>query len=110
MTQTEKDAIDAAEASAAQASLLSSSRSGAKDSVDQLSAEGVRLRAALLVILSRFNTVTYRIDSIEACIEGASTLGAAKTCLQALSPIGTATEAQMKTAIKAEIDAGNADS
>lgn len=109
MSQAEKDTLDANEAAFAQAELTASSRSGAKDSVNNLTPEGVRLRASLLVVLDRFNTVTQRIDAVEACIENAGSLAAAKTCLAGLSPIGTATASQMKNAIKSQIDGGFAD-
>ena len=109
MSPQEKVAVDDAWAAQIQADTLSASRSGAKDSVDQLSPEGVRLRASLLVILDRFNTVTKRIDAVEACIENASTLPNVKTCVTALNPIGQATATQMKNAIKNEIDGGFAD-
>jgi hypothetical protein len=109
MSQAEKDTLDANEAAFAQAELTAQSRSGAKDSVDQLSPEGVRLRASLLVVMERFNTVTERIDAVEACIENAGTLTAAKTCLGGLSNLGTVNAAQLKTAIKNKIDAGSAD-
>lgn len=109
MSPQEKVDVDDAWAAEIQAKTVSDSRSGAKDSVDQLSPEGVRLRASLLVILDRFNTVTKRIDDIEACIESASTLANVKTCVTALNPIGQATATQMKNAIKNEIDGGFAD-
>jgi len=110
MTQAEKDAVDAQEISTAAAVLLSTSRAGAKDSVDQLSSEGVRLRAALLVILDRFNLVTERIDAIENCIEANSTVANIRTCVSNLAPVlGQATATQMKNAIKTKIDGGLAD-
>lgn len=109
MSPAEKVAVDDAWAAQIQADTLSASRSGAKDFVDQLSPEGVRLRASLLVILDRFNTVTGRINAVESCIEGAGTLAAAKTCLAGLEAIPDATSAQMKTAIKSQIDNGSAD-
>lgn len=109
MSPQEKVDVDDAWAAQIQAETLASSRSGAKDSVDQLSPEGVRLRASLLVVLDRFNTVTGRLNAIEACIENAGTLAAAKTCLAGLNSIPDATAAQMKNAIKSQIDAGSAD-
>ena len=109
MSPQEKVDVDDAWAAEIQAKTLSDSRSGAKDSVDNLTPEGVRLRASLLVVLDRFNTLTDRIDAVEACIENAGSLGAAKTCLAGLSPIGTATASQMKNAIKSKIDGGFAD-
>ena len=109
MSPQEKVDVDDAWAAEIQAKTVADSRSGAKDSVDQLSPEGVRLRASLLVVLDRFNTVTKRIDDVEACIENASTLANVKTCVTALNPIGRATATQMKTAIKNEIDSGSAD-
>lgn len=109
MSPQEKVNEDDAWAAEIQSKTLADSRSGAKDSVDNLTPEGVRLRAYLLVVLDRFNTVTQRIDAVEACIENAGSLAAAKTCLAGLSPIGTATASQMKNAIKSQIDGGFAD-
>lgn len=109
MSPQEKVDVDDAWAAQIQAETLANSRAGAKDSVDQLSPEGVRLRAFLLVVLDRFNTVTGRVNAIESCIENAGTLAAAKTCLSGLNKIQDATALQMKNAIKAQIDAGSAD-
>lgn len=105
----EKVATDDALAAQIQADTLSSSRAGAKDSVNQLSAEGVRLRAALLVILKRMNDVTAAYDAIISCNINNSTAGAIRSCITAIPVVGQATAVQMKTQIKNEIDAGNAD-
>lgn len=109
MSPQEKVDVDDAWAAQIQADLLSVSRANAKNSVDELSPEGVRLRASLLVVLERFNTVTAAYDAIIACHVNNSTVGAIRTCVSAISPVGTATANAMRTAIKNKIYAGNAD-
>ena len=110
MTQAEKDAVDSAEIAAAAAALLSSSRSGAKDSVDQLSAEGVRLRAALLIILDEMNILRTRDRDRSADVAAATNLADLKTRWAARAALDDRTAAQIKTSLKARIDAGDADS
>lgn len=109
MTAQEKDAVDQVEADALAAAILSSARTGAKNSVDELSAEGVRLRAALLVTLERTNEIAAKVDAIDACNTDNSTAAAIRSCIIALDPLGQATATQMKTAIKNKIDAGDTD-
>jgi hypothetical protein len=109
MASAEKTAVDDALAAQIQAQVLSDARAGAKNSVDELSPEGVRLRAALLVVLDRFNTVTAAYDAIISCNVNNSTASVIRSCINAIPTVGQATAAQMKTAIKNKIDAGSAD-
>lgn len=109
MSQAEIDAINAQDAADAQAALLSSSRSGAKDSVDQLSPEGVRIRAALLVTLDEINNLRQWIEAFKAQVALASNLADLKTRVASLPSMPDRTTNQVKTAIKGKIDAGSAD-
>ena len=86
-TSQEKSDQDAAEAASALEAQRTNSRASAKSSVDELSAEGVRLRASLLVILDEINAL--RAASVPA--------------------LPARTASQMKTAIKNKIDNGLAD-
>ena len=92
-----------------QTNLLTSSRAGAKDSVDQLSAEGVRLRAALLIILDEMNILRTRDRDRSADVAAATNLADLKTRWAARVALDDRTAAQMKTSIKSRIDAGDAD-
>lgn len=106
---SEKVAADDALAASIQAALLSDSRAGAKASVDELSREGVRLRAALLVTLDRVNTITAAYDAIISCNVNNSTAANIRACINAIPPVGQAVALQMKNQIKGKIDAGSAD-
>lgn len=105
----EKVAADDALAAQIQADTLSSSRSGAKESVDQLSPEGVRLRAALLLTLDEINNLRQWIDAFKAQVALASNLTDLKTKVASLPSMPDRTTNQVKTAIKGKIDAGSAD-
>lgn len=109
MSQAEIDAINARDAADARAALLSGSRAGAKDSVDQLSPEGVRLRAALLVTLDEINNLRQWIEAFKAQVALASNLADLKTRVSSLPAMPDRTTAQVKNAIRGKIDAGSAD-
>lgn len=105
----EKVAADDALAAQIQADTLSSSRFWAKDSVDQLSPEGVRLRAALLVTLDEINNLRQWIEAFKAQVASATNLADLKTRVATLPATPDRTSTQLKTAIKNRIDNGSAD-
>ena len=109
MSPQEKVTVDDEWAAEIQTNLLTSSRAGAKDSVDQLSAEGVRLRAALLIILDEMNILRTRDRDRSADVAAATNLADLKTRWAARVALDDRTAAQMKTSIKSRIDAGDAD-
>lgn len=109
MSPAEKTSVDDAWAAQIQADNLAASRSGAKDSVDGLSPEGVRLRAAMLVVLDETNNLRQWIESFKAQVASASSLADLKTRVASLPSTPDRTAAQLKTAIKKKIDAGSAD-
>lgn len=109
MSASEKTDVDTAEATAQAAAILSNARSGAKDSVDSLSSEGERLRAALLVTLDEINNLRQWIASFKTAVAGSSTLANLKTAVAALPDTPDRTASQVKTAIKGKIDNGLAD-
>ena len=109
MTQGEKDAVDAQETADALASLTTNSRLSAKNSVDELSPEGVRLRAALLVTLDEVNILRQWLASFKTEVAASSNLADLKNRVATLPATADRTASQLKTAIKGKIDAGSAD-
>lgn len=109
MSPPEKVSVDEAWAAEIQAQVLADSRSGAKNSVDQLSAEGVRLRASLLVVMEEMNALRTWLADFKAQVALASSLNDLKTRVATLPATPDRTASQLKTAIKNKIDAGSAD-
>ncbi len=109
MSPQEKVDVDDAWAAQIQADLLAASRAGAKNSVDELSPEGVRLRAALLVIMEEMNLLRGWLASFKSEVAAATNLADLKTRVATLPATPDRTASQLKTAIKNKIYAGNAD-
>lgn len=66
-------------------------------------------KALLLVILDEFNAHASKINAILTAIDGAASFAAMKTAIAAIVDYPQRTPAQIKTAVAAKIDAGQAD-
>ena len=109
MSPQEKVDVDDAWAAQIQAETLASSRSGAKNSVDELSPEGVRLRASLLVVMEEMNALRQWLASFKTEVAAATNLSDLKTRVATLPATPDRTALQLKTAIRGKIDGGFAD-
>lgn len=89
MSQTEKDAVDAA--------LLSSARDAVAAQFDN--AEDT-FRAFALTVLDELNLHAERITAILDAIDAASSLGDVKTAVAAINDVPQRTIAQMKTSVR----------
>ena len=94
MSQDEKDAVNASEASAQ----IASTRSGAKDSTSGFSPSAVYLRAFIDILIDEINILRADIDAISK---------ESSQITDRNRPNRTRT--QLKTAIENRIDSGNAD-
>lgn len=72
-------------------------------------ADAKRFRALILVILDEFNAHALKINAILDAIDGAGTLAAVKAAVAAINDYPQRTAAQIKTAVIARIEAGQAD-
>lgn len=92
MSQSEKDAVDAAQIEAA--------RDATANRVDNVDDE---LRASLLVILDEINLHATRITAILDAIDGAANLAGVKTAVGAIPDVPTRTIGQLKTALRGKL-------
>jgi hypothetical protein len=105
----EKVGADDALAAQIQAKVTTDSRTGAKNSVDELSQHGVRLRAIALVLLDEINTLRQRDRDRSADVAASTSLADLKTRWAARSALNDRNLTQAKQALKDKIDAGSAD-
>lgn len=105
MSQAEKDAIAAAEATAQVAAV----RTGAKLFIVNFHADSLFQRAVASVILDELNILRGWTRDLQAGIAGASSLAQVKTAVASLPSLTDRTLAQVKSAINSRIDDGTVD-
>lgn len=106
MTQGERDAVDAALASAA----LSAARVSAKDQIIGTIPLPILLRALADILKDEINILRGWTVSFKAEVAASASLADLKTRVATLSTLDDRTLAQLKTAIRNRIDSGDVDS
>lgn len=81
----------------------------AKAILSENKSDAAVLRAVILLMLDEFNMHTAKTNAILTAIDNAASLAALKTAVAAITDLPTRTAQQLKTAIQAKIDAGDAD-
>jgi hypothetical protein len=109
MSTEEKAAVDAAEVAAASQAVQDAMRVNGPILIDAKNTEAAVLRAIVLLLIDELNSLRVWITSFKAATAAATTLANLQSRVAALANMPDRTAEQAKTAIKAKLEAGDAD-